>query len=85
MSVKFKISWNLTYGVENSGSAVQRKGAEAMPNRTPMHRRHPAIAPRPAPSGIHSPQLGAQLIIAALSFAVIAGAAFKVFGSALVN
>ncbi|MEI6640414.1 MAG: hypothetical protein WCL10_00160 [Novosphingobium sp.] len=56
-----------------------------MPNRTPMHRRHPAIAPRPAPSGIHSPQLGAQLIIAALSFAVIAGAAFKVFGSALVN
>ena len=56
-----------------------------MPNRPSAHRHHPAIAPRPAPSGIHSSQLGAQLIIAALSFAVIAGAAIQVFGSALAN
>lgn len=51
-----------------------------MPNRPSAHRRHPAIAPRPAPSGIHSAELGAQLVIAALSFAAIAGAAFLAFG-----
>lgn len=56
-----------------------------MPHRPSTHRRHPAYAPRPAPSGIHSSQMGAQLIIAALSFAVIVGAAFHAFGSSLAN
>lgn len=68
-----------------------------MPNRSPTHhgshpgspnlshRRHPAIAPRPAPSGMHSADLGAAMIIAALSFAVIAGAAIQLFGSTLAN
>lgn len=54
-----------------------------MPNRPPSHRRHPAYAPRPAPTGIHSAEVGAHLIIAALSFAVIAGAAFHAFASYL--
>jgi len=55
------------------------------PSHGHSHRRHPAIAPRPVPTGIHSSQLGAAMIVAALSFAVIAGAAFHVFGSALAN
>ena len=56
-----------------------------MPHRTPTHRRHPAYAPRPAPTGIHSSKLGAQLIIAALSFSVIVGAAFQALGTSLGN
>ncbi|KUR72462.1 hypothetical protein AQZ52_04210 [Novosphingobium fuchskuhlense] len=51
------------------------------PYRASSHRRHPAIAPRPAPAGIHSSDLGAAMIAAALSFAVIAGAAVHAFGS----
>jgi hypothetical protein len=51
-----------------------------MSHRSSAHRRHPAIAPRSAPSGIHSAELGTQLIVAALSFAAIAGAAFFAFG-----
>jgi len=65
-----------------------------MPHRTTLHRpstptkthrHHPAYAPRPVPSGVHSSDLGAQLIIAALSFAVIIGAAFHAFGTTLAN
>lgn len=56
-----------------------------MPYRPSTYRRHPAIAPRPAPTGIHSAELGARLIVAALSFAVIAAAAFHAFGSVLTN
>jgi uncharacterized protein HemX len=59
------------------------KGPFAMSHRASPHRRHPAIAPRPAPSGIHSAELGAQLVIAALSFAAIAGAAVFAFGQYL--
>ncbi len=56
-----------------------------MPHRPPQHRRHPAYTQRPAPSGLHSSKLGAQLIIAALSFSVIVGAAFQALGSSLGN
>ena len=56
-----------------------------MPHRRSDHRRHPAHPPRTVPSGIHSSELGAQLIIAALSFAVIVAAAFHAFGSSLAN
>jgi hypothetical protein len=75
----------MTYKLSIIAPAVLCKGANAMPHRQSAHRRHPAHAPRPAPSGIHSPALGAQLIIAALSFVVIASAAFRVMGSALAN
>ena len=52
-------------------------------HRSKTHRHHPAYVPRPVPTGIHTLQFGAQLIIAVLSFAVIVGAAFHVFGTTL--
>jgi hypothetical protein len=58
---------------------------DARSHRPSAHRRHPAYAPRPAPSGIHSSELGAAMIIAALSFAAIGGAVFHAFGSSLLN
>jgi len=47
-----------------------------MIDRTPTHRRHPAYDPRPVHSEIRSSTFAAQLIVAALSFAVLIGAAF---------
>lgn len=49
-----------------------------MINRSPAatHRRHPAYDPRPVPSQVSSSAFAAQLIVAALSFAVLVGAAF---------
>lgn len=52
-----------------------------MSYRPSDHRRHPAYDPRPAQPGTPSPMLAAQLILAALSFAVLVGAAFQVLGT----
>ncbi|MFM9936152.1 MAG: hypothetical protein ACKVOL_08130 [Novosphingobium sp.] len=47
-----------------------------MIKRTPTHRRHPAYDARPAHPEVSSSAFAAQLIVAALSFAVLVGAAF---------
>ena len=56
-----------------------------MPYRTSSstHRRHPAYDPRPVHSETSSSAFAAQLIVAALSFAVLIGAAFHALQIAL--
>jgi len=56
-----------------------------MPQRTSPHRRHPAYDPRPAHPEARSSAFAAQLIVGALSFAVLVGAAFQALGSSLGN
>jgi hypothetical protein len=60
-----------------------------MPHRTfskpSAHRRHPTYDPHPAHPGVASSARAAQLIIAALSFSVIVGAAFHALGFSLGN
>jgi hypothetical protein len=49
------------------------------------HRRHPAYDARPAQPGVPSSTIAAQLIVAALSFAVLVGAAFHALGTSIGN
>jgi hypothetical protein len=56
-----------------------------MVSRSTVHRRHPAYDARPAHPDVRPSGLATQLIIAALSFAVMVGAAFHALQGALGN
>jgi hypothetical protein len=76
----------MTY-IDKSQCYWLKERASAMPHRTvskpSAHRRHSAYDPHLAHTGAPSSARAAQLIIAALSFTVIVGAAFHALGFSL--